>query len=83
MDSLNDFNGHYFHLLLSELFYKNDYAQTNHDELLRAVNYYDSLVAEGGSRADADLLFLDARTHYIYGVGYYEMDSGFRPVSTT
>jgi hypothetical protein len=23
VDSLNDFNGHYFHLLLSELLYKN------------------------------------------------------------
>ena len=75
VDSLNNFNGHYFHLLLSELLYKNDYAQTNRDELLQAVDYYDSLVAEGGSRVDADLVFLDARAHYIYGVGYYEMDS--------
>ena len=75
VDSLNTFNGHYFHLLLSELLYKNDYAQTNRDELLHAVDYYDSLVAEGGSHADADMVFLDARGHYIYGVGYYEMDS--------
>ena len=75
VDSLNVFNGHYFHLLLSELLYKNDYAQTNRDELLHAVDYYDSLVAEGGSHADADMVFLDARGHYIYGVGYYEMDS--------
>ena len=75
VDGLNNFNGNYFHLLLSELLYKNDYAQTNRDELFHAVDYYDSLVAEGGSRADADLVFLDARAHYIYGVGYYEMDS--------
>ena len=60
---------------IAAILYKNDYTQTNRDELLRAVNYYDSLVAEDGSHADADLLFLDARTHYIYGVGYYEMDS--------
>ena len=75
VDSLNNFNGNYFHLLFSELLYKNDYAQTNRDELLHAVDYYDSLVAEGGSHADADMVFLDARGHYIYGVGYYEMDS--------
>ena len=75
VDSLNNFNGHYFHLLLSELLYKNYCEQTNRDELLRAVDYYDSLVAEGGSRVDADMVFLDARSHYIYGVGYYEMDS--------
>ena len=75
VDSLDLFNRHYFHLLLSELLYKNDYAQTNRDKLLCAVDYYDSLVAEGGSHVDADLLFLDARAHYIDGVGYYEMDS--------
>ena len=68
VDSLNDFNGHYFHLLLSELLYKNYCEQTNRDELLQAVDYYDSLVAEGGSRVDADMVFLDARSHYIYGV---------------
>lgn len=61
VNNLNDFNGHYFHLLLSELLYKNDYAQTNHDELLRSVDYYDSLVAVSGARVDDDLVFLDAR----------------------
>ena len=75
-DSLDAFNGHYFHLLLSELLYKNDYAQTNRDDLLRAVAYLDSLCASDGSRrTPADLAFLDARAHYIEGVGYYEMDS--------
>ena len=52
VDSLDTFNGHYFHLLLSELLYKNDYAQTNRDELLRAVDYYDSIVAASGTRVD-------------------------------
>ena len=75
VDSLNDFNGHYFNLLLSELLYKNDYAQTNRNELLQAVDYYDSLVAVFGARVDDDFVFLDARSHYIDGVGYYEMDS--------
>ena len=75
VDSLNNFNGHYFHLLLSELLYKNDYAQINRDELLRAVNYFDSLVAVGGTHVDKDIVFLDARAHYIDGLGYYEKDS--------
>ena len=71
-DSLGEFDGHYLHLLLSELLYKNDYAQTNRGELLRAVEYFDSLHVN----KDSDILaFLDARSHYIKGVGYYETDS--------
>ena len=42
-DSLDAFGGHYFQLLLSELLYKNDYAQTNRTELRQAVAYFDSL----------------------------------------
>ena len=68
-DSLSEFDGHYFHLLLSELLYKNDYSQTNRVELLQAVDYLDSVVEFG------NISFLDARAHYIKGVGYYEMDS--------
>ena len=75
MDSLDAFNGHYFHLLLSELLYKNDYAQTNRNELLRAVDYYDSLMVEEGNCVHPDMAFLEARSHYINGVGYYEIDS--------
>ena len=75
MDSLDTFNRHYFQLLLSELLYKNYYEQTNRDELLSAVDYYDSLVVGGGNRVHPDLVFLDARAHYIDGVGYYENDS--------
>ena len=75
VDSLDTFNRHYFHLLLSELLYKNDYAQTNRDELLQAVDYYDSIVTASGNLIHPDLVFLDARSHYIDGVGYYEMDS--------
>lgn len=87
-DSLDAFNGHYFHLLLSELLYKNDYAQTNRDDLLRAVAYLDSLCGTSVPQPDdpsrqevisrhvpAALAFLDARAHYIDGAGYYEMDS--------
>ena len=55
----------YAQLLLAELFYKNYYGQSNRGDLLRAVGYFDTV-------GDA---FLDARAHYINGVGYYENDS--------
>jgi len=80
------YNRHYAHLLLAELLYKNDYAQTNRTELLQAVAYFDSLVRQapplkggarraGDSKTTSNLAFLDARAHYINGVGYYENDS--------
>ena len=61
-DSLDDFNGHYCQLLVSELLYKNYYEQSNRQELLQALEYLDSL-------GDA---YLDARAHYMNGVGFYE-----------
>ncbi len=64
-DSLNEFDGHYCQLLISELLYKNNYAQTNRKDLLKAVDYFDN----------SDNAFLSARAHYINGVGYYEQDS--------
>ena len=86
--NVSTFNHHYAHLLLAELLYKNDYAQTNRAELLEAVGYFDSLMADtrgvslhGFHRRDArrasaqNTAFLDARAHYINGVGYYEHDS--------
>ncbi len=45
-DSLDEFNGHYCQLLISELLYKNDWGQSNREELLQAVAYFDSLVRE-------------------------------------
>ena len=85
------YNRHYANLLLSELLYKNDYAQTNRPALLQAMRYFDSLtlilndtpkpkrLIAGTdplslTRND-NLAFLDARSHYINGVGYYENDS--------
>ena len=59
---LDEFNGHYCQLLISELLYKNDWKQSNREDLLEAVDYFDSI----------DDGFLAARTHYINGVGYYE-----------
>ena len=74
-----DYNRHYAHLLLAELLYKNDYAQTNRMELQQAVGYFDSLCfgrdAAHHVSTDPTTVFLDARAHYINGVGYYEKDS--------
>ena len=64
-DSLDEFNGHYCQMLVSELLYTNDYEQTNREDLLKAVAYFDTI----------DQAFLAARAHYINGVGYYERDS--------
>ena len=86
------YSRHYAHLLLAELLYKNDCAQTNRKELLQAVAYFDSLVDTRGvslqpnrrrrdarrasaQNTTATIAFLDARAHYINGVGYYENDS--------
>ena len=85
------YNRHYAHLLLAELLYKNDYAQTNRAKLLEAVGYFDSLtftlndhssprrLIAGGDplspTRNDQLFFLSARAHYINGVGYYEHDS--------
>ena len=67
---------HYANLLLAELLYKNDNPQLNRAELLRAVDYYDSLYAcTDVARNVSTNAFLDARVHYINGVGYYERDS--------
>ena len=94
------YDRHYANLLLSELLYKNEYGQTNREELLEAVDYFDSLTMVTDTRgvslhrparrdtsnvsanhvsakktSDPTLAFLDARAHYINGVGCYERDS--------
>ena len=86
-DSLDELNGHYCQLLISELLYKNDYGQSNRPALQQAVTYFDSLVCQapplkGGwgdskttSNQNDNLVFLDARAHYINGVGYYEQNN--------
>ena len=78
-DSLDVFEGHYCQVLIAELLFKNDYAQSNRTEVLRAVGYFDSIVdlrgADARSKEDTrgvSVPFLDARAHYINGAGYYE-----------
>ena len=84
-DSLNEFEGHYCQVLIAELLFKNDYGQSNREEVLKAVGYFDSIVGMDGAdargKADARCAslqmdaFLAARAHYMNGVGYYERDS--------
>ena len=78
-DSLDAFDQHYCQLLISELLYKNDYEQSNRSALLQAVDYLDSFYEKHGedkrTESTDNLVFLDARSHYIKGVGYYERDS--------
>ena len=88
-DSMGVFEGHYCQVLVAELLFKNDYGQSNREEVLKAVGYFDSIVnvAEGRNadvRGKADTrgvsvqkrdAFLAARAHYINGAGYYERDS--------
>lgn len=72
-DSLDVFNEHYCQVLISELLYKKDYEQSNREALLKAVVYFDSLTASPHSLSQQERnVFLDARIHYINGVGFYE-----------
>ena len=82
-DSLGEFEGHYCQVLIAEVLFKNDYGQSNREEVLKAVRYFDSIVGMDGadSRGKLDArgvsvqereAFLAARAHYINGVGYYE-----------
>ena len=72
-DSLNEFEEHYCQVLVAELLFKNHYAQSNRAELMAAMEYFDSLTV--ASDQNPDIVFLDARVHYMNGVGYYENDS--------
>ena len=74
-DSLNKFEGHYCQVLIAELLFKNDYAQSNREEVLKAVGYFDSLVMANGAALRERDAFLAARAHYMNGVGFYERDS--------
>ena len=76
-DSLDVFNGHYCQLLISELLYKNDWGQSNRPALQQAVIFFDSLCSRDAARhvsTNDIIFFLDARAHYINGVGYYEQN---------
>ena len=75
---LDTYDEHYCQVLISELLYKNYKQQSNRNDLLRAVDFFDSLTSgnTGAYTRSVTLLksyvFLDARAHYINGVGFYE-----------
>ena len=80
-EELDTFDGHYCQLLISELLYKNDCEQTNREDLLQAVDFFDSLIVNKHNANKREVViqkqnvFLDARAHYINGVGYYEREN--------
>ena len=90
-DSMDVFEGHYCQVLIAELLFKNDYGQSNREEVLKAAAYFDSLnftlndtPTPKSLIAGADplsptrndnIVFLSARAHYMNGVGFYERDS--------
>ena len=43
-DSLDVFEGHYCQVVVAELLFKNYYKQSNREEVLKAVGYFDSIV---------------------------------------
>ena len=50
-DILNEFEGHYCQVLVAELLFKNDYGQSNREEVLKAVHFFDSIVGIDGADA--------------------------------
>ena len=78
-EELDTFDGHYCQVLISELLYKNDCEQTNREDLLQAVDFFDSLIVNKNDANKREVVtqkqnvFLDVRAHYINGVGYYEL----------
>ena len=70
---LDTYDEHYCQVLISELLYKNYKQQSNRDDLLQAVDFFDSLTANThGMSSKERNAFLNARAHYINGVGFYE-----------
>ena len=66
-DSLDELNGHYCQLLISELLYKNYFDQSNREELLHAVDYFDSIVADGTDirKTDAHGMFIQEQNVFL------------------
>ena len=67
------FNDNYQSLLLAEALYKTDNPQYYRDSLQTAMRYFDSLAQQYPH--DDDIIVFSARSHYMSGVGYYEIDS--------
>ena len=50
-DGMDVFEGHYCQVLVAELLFKNYYKQSNREEVLKAVGYFDSIVGMNGADA--------------------------------
>ncbi len=78
VETLDTFDWHYCQVLISELLYKNYKQQSNRNDLLRAVDFFDSLTSGNTGAYPRSVVlrksyvFLDARAHYMNGVGFYE-----------
>lgn len=78
VETLDTFDWHYCQVLISELLYKNYKQQSNRNDLLRAVDFFDSLTSGNTGAYPRSVIlrksyfFLDARAHYMNGVGFYE-----------
>lgn len=71
----NDFSKQEYHeyqILLSEVNYKNFYNQTNHNEVINASNYFDSLTLLYPK--DLEIIFLNAKALYYKAVGFEELE---------
>lgn len=71
----NDFSEQEYHeyqTLLSEALYKNYYDQTNHNEIIIACSYFDSLSALYPQ--NIEITFLFSKTLYYKAVGFEELD---------
>lgn len=63
---------HEYQILLSEANYKNFYDQTNHNEVINASNYFDSLTLLYPK--DLEIIFLNAKALYYKAVGFEELE---------
>lgn len=71
----NDFSEQEYHeyqILLSEALYKNYHAQTNHNEIINACSYFDSLSVLYPQ--NMEITFLLSKALYYKAVGFEELD---------
>ena len=72
----NDFSEHEYHeyqILLSEANYKNFYNQSNHNEVINASNYFDSL--NSLYPQNTEITFLYSKSLYYKAVGFEELEN--------
>lgn len=63
---------HEYQVLLSESYYKNYYNQINHNEVINACNYFDSLTSSFPK--NIEIIFLNSKALYYKAVGFEELE---------